>query len=190
MSSRSSSERAARALPVGRVAGHRGRGGELTVRVGGGDATVWVAAQRFWIGRPEGGRIYRVENSRGYRDRLVLKLEGIDDADAAARLRGCDVGAPKSEAASLGDGEYHAAQLVGMTVQLENGLEIGEVRELLATGGADLLLVRPIGTSAGHGEDLMVPLAKEIVVEIQVDRQRIVIRPPDGLLDLNRKASS
>lgn len=176
---------------MGRVGGHRGRGGELTVRVWGGDAGLWTSAQRFWIGNPEDdrGRIYEVEQSRGYRDRLVLKLQGLDDASAAAQLRGCQVLAPRDQAPSLPDGVFLATELVGLEVLEESGRSLGRVVDVVPTGGADLLVVRTAVDPERPDDaerELLIPLAKEIVTEIAVDRGWIRVRPPAGLLELNQ----
>lgn len=183
MSSRSSNESW---LPVGRVLGHRGATGELTVRVGSGDGSDWTSIDEFWIGRGDtAGRAYRVETSRAYNDRLVLKLRGIDDANTAAQLKGADVRAREDQAPELPEETYHAARLIGLRVELEDGVELGSVCEVQPTGGTDLLLVRP---KDGSAEDLMIPMAREIMIELDTAKGRIVVRPPDGLLQLNRES--
>jgi ribosomal 30S subunit maturation factor RimM len=81
------------------VAGHRGGAGELTVRVVSGAAGRWSSLGKVRIaprGEP-GGRTFEVERSRSYRDRLVLKLREVDDANAAEALRGLWVWADADE---------------------------------------------------------------------------------------------
>jgi len=183
-----------RRLTVGRVSGHRGRAGELTVRVTGGDGEAWRGLRSVWVRRAEQtGTRYEVEQSRGYRDRLVLKLRGVDDANTAAGLRGCEVLVEEAEAPALADGEFYAGTLLGMDVMLEDGTRIGEVLDVAATGGADLLVVRVSSDrDAGEtrAEPILIPMAGEIVRSIDAERRRIVIRPPEGLLELNREGES
>ena len=192
MSSRSSNSENAALLPVGRVAGHRGGGGEITVKVLGGDAEFWAGISRVWIGSTEapGGRLYRVERSRAYGDRLVLKLEGVDSSSAAARLRGREAMARERDAPRLPDGVYYAQKLIGMEVRDDRGRRIGRVRDLLRTGGCDLLIVAPSSARSdaeeARDDEIMIPLADGIVVEVSEEEGRITVRPPEGLLDLNR----
>jgi 16S rRNA processing protein RimM len=155
---------------VGRVAGHRGRSGEITVKVLGGDAEFWTELSRVWIGSTEegAGRLYRVEHSRAYRNRLVLKLEGVDGSTAAAELRGREAMVPAGEAPRLPDGVYYVDKLIGMWVRDDRGRELGRVEDVLRTGGADLLVVV---AAAARGEEkdadeIMIPLVKGIVVEV------------------------
>jgi 16S rRNA processing protein RimM len=150
----------------------------VTVIVSGGDAAPWSGARRVWIGTEpaSGGRFFRVEAARAYRDRLVLKLHGIDDGNAAAGLRGRWVRAAASEAAALPRGRYWRAQLVGLEVRDERGRRIGTVDDVLPTAGPDLLRVtRP------DGSELLLPLVDDVVRAVDLGRRRLVARPPRGL---------
>lgn len=173
-------------LPVGRVAGHRGREGELTVRDCGESADQWLSVGRVWIGREREGRFFEVERSRGYRDRLVLKLQGIDDGNAAAQLRGSRVFVARTDAPALPEGVHYVADLVGMQVVDESGRDLGRVEKLLATGGTDVLQIRPLG--ADESEEVLIPLAREFVREIVEAERRIEVRLPTGLRELNRRS--
>jgi 16S rRNA processing protein RimM len=184
-------ETSRRLLPLGRVAGHRGRSGEITVRIFRGEAEFWTGLDRVWLGSPDGddGSFYSIERSRAYRDRLVLKLEGVDDATVAGSLRGRRVAAPAESAPQLPPGEHYTALLVGLEVRDEEGRVIGTVVDVAPTGGADLLVIVPGGPAEGEpceDEEILVPLAEGIVEEVDEDGGFIRIRPPEGLLDRNR----
>lgn len=176
---------------MGRVAGHRGRSGELTVFVFGGDAEHWSRLRSFWIGSKDGtqGRFYAVQASRAYRDRLVLKLEGIDDPDGAEALRGKRLMARDAEAPPLPDGVWYTARLIGMMVLDESGGRIGRVTDVTSAGGADLLVVRDAAApeeDSTESNEILIPLAREIVIEVNEEERIMTVRPPEGLLDLNR----
>jgi len=53
------------------------------------------------------------------------------------------------------------------------------VTRLMHTGGTDILVVQGDG-----GREYLIPFADEICTEVDVDAKRIVINPPEGLLDL------
>jgi 16S rRNA processing protein RimM len=173
---------------VGRVTGHRGLGGELTVR-GSEPAAQWLEVRRFWLTSPAEGRFFEVEQSRAYRDRLVLKLHGIETADGAAQLRGREVFVARSDAPEPGPGVHYVADLVAMNVVDEAGGPIGQVSGVIHTGATDVLRVRPHAVEAGaqkeEAEELLVPLAPEFVRSIDADRRSIVARIPRELRELN-----
>jgi 16S rRNA processing protein RimM len=166
----------------------------LTVIVHDGDAGFWTGLGRVRLGRGEtnAGRDYDVERSRAYRDRLVLKLRGVDDADAAAGLRGARVEVEPDRAPALQEGEHFVACLVGMEVRDEGGRSLGRVGGTMPTAGVDLLVVeRDAGPGAAEGEqqEIWIPMAAEIVLEIDEEGRTITVRPPDGLLELNASES-
>lgn len=160
----------------------------------GGDAEHWTGLGEVWVGGQAGaeGGFRRIESSRAYRDRLVLKLEGVDDAGAAEELRGLRVMARTADAPALPDGVYYTAKLIGMEVRDESGALIGRVTDVASAGGADLLVIRGRGRAVGGREEdreILIPLAREIVVEVREDEGRMTVRPPEGLLELNRPGS-
>ena len=166
---------------MGRVHGHRGSSGELTVRVASGDAARWSNVAEVWLqrGGAEAQR-FDVQHERTYRDRWVLKLKGIDDPDTAARWRGAAVAVTLDHAPALDEYEHWHAALVGMEV-LAGDASIGRVRDIQPTAGADLLVVQ-----ANDGGELLIPLHRDIVVDVDERSKRLRIAPPDGLLELNR----
>jgi len=170
-------------LPVGRVSGFRGLAGELTVKVASGEAGRWTGLTEVLVGEPRGGtaaggepKRFEVEGSRAYRDRLVLKLKGVDDPTRADALKGLWVIAPAEQVPALPRGVYWVERLVGLDVVDERGEPLGKVEDLTPTGGVDVLVVRHPG-----GGELLVPLAESIVLEIGEPAGPIVVRLPEGI---------
>lgn len=154
----------------------------MTVKVGG-EAEPWSGTSRFRIDRGDGTtRFYDAEHVRAYRDRLVLKLRGIDDGNAAEALRGAGVSVALEDAPLLPQGVHYGGALVGLEVIDESDRRLGEVIQVVATRGTELLEVR----RAGETETLLIPMAREIVIGIDEERGRIRVRLPEGLEELNR----
>jgi len=187
LSSTSSNSPSRRYLPIGRVTGHRGGGGDITVKVGGGDAAVWQGLARFRIEPSSGPAVtYEALEVRGYRDRLVLRLRGIEDASAAAALRGAQVHAAAEDAPELPEHRHYSAALLGLSVFDETGRRLGEIEDVVPTGGADLLKVRRCESDGERENELLIPMAREIVLEIDEPGERVTVRLPAGLEELNR----
>jgi 16S rRNA processing protein RimM len=170
-------------LVLGRVSGRRGGHGEVTVRVASGNAARWTGVSHVTLRAQDPGAPaapHAVEAARAYRDRLVLKLSGIDCASDAARLRGCEVAASGEDVPGLPDGVYWIERLVGSRVEDASRGEIGRVTDVMETGGVDLLVV-----TDNRGGETLVPLAREFVTSVDPDAARIGVRLPDDLLTLN-----
>jgi 16S rRNA processing protein RimM len=149
----------------------------------------------------------RVHTSSGV-DRLLVAFEGVDDRDAAERLRGVKllVDADDIEPSDDPD-EFHDFQLIGLAVHVgeapagkapaaeapaaaegertgeapavAEGERIGEIVRVDHGPGADMLIVaRP------DGRQTLVPFVTAIVPTVDIAAGRVVITPPDGLLDL------
>jgi 16S rRNA processing protein RimM len=121
----------------------------------------------------------RIHTSSGA-DRLLIVFDGVFDRDGAERLRGVkllvDAGTIKP---SSDPDEFHDFELVGLTVELTTGEGIGTIARVNHGPGADMLIVnRP------DGRQTLVPFVKAIVPTIDLAAGRVVITPPEGLLEL------
>ena len=112
------------------------------------------------------------------KDRVVLKLDGYDDVDAAKQLIGYEFAVPESDRVQLEADEFYDWELEGCTVKVGDQ-SIGQVRSVMRTGGAEILVV-----SDESGKERLVPLAAAIVVAIDPVAKTILVDPPEGLLDL------
>jgi len=130
-----------------------------------------------------GGAPAEIESLWNHRGRLVLKFRGVDSIGAAELLRGAEVRIPASQRFELEAGEYYLCDLMGCEViERPSGLRLGRVAGWQDYGGPMLLDVKP---DAG-GEGVLVPFARAICVEIDIEAKRIVVDLPDGLKELNR----
>ena len=120
----------------------------------------------------------RLEDYWFQNDRVVLKLSGYDDVDAAKELVGFEFAVPESERVPLPADHYYDWELEGCTVKVGTD-SIGQVNSVLKTGGAEILVV-----TDESGKERLIPFADSIVVEVDTDRKTILVDPPEGLFDL------
>lgn len=109
--------------------------------------------------------------------RVILKFAGFDTIESGETLRNIEICVPESNAVKLDEGEYFDWELAGCKVETIGGDEIGEVRELMRTGGTELLVV------AGETKEYLIPFAGAICVEVDIENKRISVDPPEGLLE-------
>ena len=109
--------------------------------------------------------------------RVILKFDGLDTVESGETLRNVEICVPESEAVELEEGEYFDWELAGCKVETINGEVIGEVRELMRTGGTELLVV------AGETKEYLIPFANAICVEVDIENKLIRVDPPEGLLE-------
>lgn len=164
-------------LVVGRIGRPHGLRGELSVSV----RTV-VPEERFAIGAEfssAAGRPLRVAGSRWHSGILLLSFDGVGDRDAAAELTGTTLTVDVSVLRPLDDpDEFHDHELVGLRAELADGATVGEVRGVLHGPGGDLLVV-----SREAKADALIPFVHQIVPTVDLAGGRVVLTPPEGLLD-------
>ncbi len=120
-----------------------------------------------------------LENHWFQNDRMVLKFAGYDSIESAKALVGYEFGLPEAERVELAKDEFYDWELEGCLVENKLGGSIGQVREVMRTGGVELLVVEN-----EERREVFVPMVATIVIEIDVAGKKILIDPPEGLLDL------
>ena len=172
-------------LAIARVVRPRGRKGEVVVEVLTDFPQRFATLRRAHLDVPGGApEPVEIAASWWHQDALVLLFAGVHSIAEAERLRGRVVLVPRGERTRLGPNQYYVWELIGCAVVRRSGEPVGTVSGIEPTGGVDLLRIRAEGDSP-EGQDLLIPLAEEICTAIDVAARRIVIEPPEGLLELN-----
>ena len=141
------------------------------------DAARDTDANAEQVGRRVGVRSCWLSHSRG--GQAIFHFEGSDSISDAEKLVGLEVRIPLAERAPLPGGSYYVTDLIGCDVR-EEGAAVGVVRDVEFTGGTPLLAV-----DSANGE-VLIPLADEICVNVDLAARRIDVILPEGLRELNR----
>jgi 16S rRNA processing protein RimM len=167
---------------LGRVVGAHGMGGQIRIRYFGGVPDNLMRAEAVFLAESEdaaGAERFEVTRvAPGRREEVRVTLVGVEDRESAERLRGKWAVVEASQLEVLPEGEYYSYQLVGCRVEGADGQQLGTVREVLATGAVDVLVVED-----ENGTRQMIPAAEEQLRSVDIETQRIVIEILPGLLD-------
>jgi 16S rRNA processing protein RimM len=144
------------------------------VGVGGTDGSLGQL-DRLVLERAGQQRRVAVLEARPQGKLWAVALEGITDRTAAEALIGSRVLAERDELGEAGEGSHYWTDLEGLPVVTVGGALLGTVTGLYETGGVDVLVV------TGERGEALIPLAP--YVEVDLKAKRIVVDPPDGLLD-------
>jgi 16S rRNA processing protein RimM len=172
-------------LVVGRVVKAHGVSGELVVEVRTDDPHHRFAVGSILTGKPANGapaREYTIESCREHGVRLLLRLVGVADRDAADAMRGTLFVVDSADLPPIDDPDvFYDHQLEGLVVRTTDGRDVGTVAEVLHTAAGELLAVRrPDGTG-----EALVPFVTAIVTSVSLADKVIEIDPPDGLLEIS-----
>ncbi|HWI45617.1 MAG TPA: ribosome maturation factor RimM [Rubrobacter sp.] len=118
----------------------------------------------------------RISSARQTPKGFLLDLEGVESRTDAQPLRGEQLFVDRKELDSTEEGEFYVADLVGLTAVGNAGEVLGTVTDTFETAAHEVLVVRE---EKGR-QDLYLPFTMEHVPQVDLQRGRIVVRPPEG----------
>ena len=155
-------------LPTGQIVNTHGLRGHVKVMPWADDPDELLDYERFFID----GREYRVQHSSRQKSMILLKLEGVDSIEDAARLRQKEISIAREDV-ELADGVAFIADLIGLPV-LADGVEIGKLTEVLPLPGNDVYVVK------GQREYL-IPAVKEFVEPLDPSQGCVRVHLIEGM---------
>jgi 16S rRNA processing protein RimM len=167
---------------VGRIARAHGIRGQVIV-----DPATDFPDERFKAGsvlhirRGDTTEAVTVENVRFHRGRPIIGLAGIDTMNAAEALAGMELRVGVDALQPLPTGSYYHHDLTGCVVETPTGERIGHVRGVEGDGASSRLIVEGEGANG----QMLIPMVEGICVTIDIAGRKIVVAPPEGLLDAN-----
>jgi 16S rRNA processing protein RimM len=169
-----------RLVVIGKVARPHGLRGEVRVMLLTDDPGRFerLEACVLWDPARDQRQTRPITAARRQGGAVVLSLAGCSTVEAARSLTGRLVAVPESQALPPGPGRFYPWQLEGCRVVTEAGQTVGRVTGIEASPAHDLWVVRD-----GAREHL-IPAVPAIVVDVDLAAGRVVIRPPQGLLEL------
>jgi len=133
-----------------------------------------LVGRKVWVepeGAPADGRFLKVQNVRPHGDFVLVKFEGVDSIEEAEKLRRHEIYIHREMREPLLEGEFYVEDLIGAEVFTEEGEFLGRVERIDKLPANDVMVV---------GE-ILLPLIREVVREVDLERRRIVVRLMEGL---------
>jgi 16S rRNA processing protein RimM len=160
-------------VPIGRVIRPHGVRGRIKLEYFGEDACRFPPAREIFIEVKTGSlQTYEILGTTPQPPRLILHLKGIERREEVEPLVGKEVFIKREVLPDLGEGEYYWMDLLGMSVETQEGKRIGRVKEIFSTGANDVYVVE------GKRGEIFLPATGEVIQDID---------PEKGVMKVNRK---
>ncbi len=156
-------------IEAGQVVNTHGVRGEVKIEV-------WLdspAFMRRFKTYSIGGQSFRVLSARAQKDFLLAQLEGVEDVNAAMRLKGKTVLVDRAEA-RLPKGQFFLQDILGARVQTEAGEPVGILEDILETPASRVYVVR------GETEHL-IPAVPAFIVSTDAEAGLLTVRLIEGM---------
>lgn len=168
---------------VGKIVNTQALRGEVRVM-----ATTDFPEERFKIGATlaifNGDKLVEtveVDGHRLHKNFNLLHFKGKDNINDVEKFKGFDlkVAGTEREADQLEENEFYYDDIIGLEVYTTDNDYLGKIREITSLPSNDVWAIqRP-----NKGKDILIPYIEDIVLEIDLDDNRVVIDPMDGLID-------
>lgn len=110
------------------------------------------------------------------KDRVILKIEGIDFIDDAEKYKNKIIEVPRDMEPELPEDTFYARDLIGIHVFDTEGNDLGPIYDVIETKNNDVYWIR-------EPKELLIPVLKDIVLDINLEDEKIIIRPVGEWLD-------
>lgn len=162
-------------LELGYVARAHGLHGELAIRPFDPASTTLEEVERVLLRARDGSeKEHAIESVRQASKETLITLEGVEGRTGAEALKGATVLVFREDLEPPVENEFFQGDLVGLAAFDPAGTPLGTVAELWETGPVPNLVIRQAGK-----EELVVPFADAFVPEVDLEKGRLVVVPPE-----------
>ncbi len=175
------------AIEVGRILDAWGVKGWFKVLPHSASPEALFSSKRWYLQPPEraaqgpgakpfaftGTVLLRVREAKEHSDSVVACAHEVDDRNAAEALRGARIFVPRSSFPTAAEGEYYWVDLLGLQVFNCEGVDLGVVRDLMATGPQTVLVLQ--AEEAGKSVERLIPFVSAFVDQVDTAARCITV---------------
>ena len=157
---------------VGRLGKTRGVEGHLWITPLTDFPERFLDLEGILVGRRDAWELLKIESSQIVSDRPLIKFVGVNNREEAARMTNRDLAVSRDNLIKLEPGTHYVFDLIGCDVFDEaNDRKLGEVIDVNRYPASDVYVVR-----TAEGKEVLYPAVKDLVLEIDTEAKRIVVR--------------
>ena len=119
-----------------------------------------------------------IEAVRYFKNLAIVKFVCFQNPEEIQGIAGSDIMISRDQAQPLEEGEYYIADLLGMKVILEDGSDLGVLKDVLETGANDVYVVK-----TAQGREVLLPAIHECILDVDVEQGIMKVHLMKGLLE-------
>ncbi|MET3318463.1 UNVERIFIED_ORG: 16S rRNA processing protein RimM [Peribacillus simplex] len=119
-----------------------------------------------------------IRSHRNHKNFNLLTFENYYNVGQVEAFRNGVLKIKEAQLGKLDEGEFYFHEIIGCSVFTDEGVEIGEIIEVLTPGANDVWVIKKAGS-----KDILIPYIDQIVKEVDISAKKVIITPMEGLLD-------
>ncbi|MDO4554450.1 MAG: ribosome maturation factor RimM [Lachnospiraceae bacterium] len=165
-------------LQVGVITTTHGIRGEVKVFPTTDDANRFKELKEVYLDTGKEKLPLKVESCKFFKQFVILKFKGIDNINEIEQYKRCPLLISREEAVPLEEDEYFVADLIGLKILTETGVELGTLQNVISTGANDVYEVK-----LPDGGEVLLPAIKDCIMDVDMEAGEMIIRMMKGLVD-------
>jgi len=166
-------------LRVGVITSSHGLHGEVKVYPTTDDAGRFKQLKEVLLDTGKEQKLMVIEHVKFFKNMVILKFKGYDTINEIEIYKGKDLLVTRDNAVKLGPDENFIVDLIGLSVQTDEGELLGTLTDVIQTGANDVYEV-----TRKDGTQVLLPAIKPCVLDVDLEKGNMLVHILDGLLDL------
>lgn len=165
-------------LQVGVITNTHGIKGEVKVFPTTDDPQRFLKLDQVIIDTGKEHKTIEIEQVKFFKQFVILKFRGIDHIEEVEKYKSNPLLITRQQAVELEEDEYFIADLIGMTVESDQGEVLGIIRNVLQTGANDVYCI-----GNNQEDEILIPAIKECVLTVDTQENKMKVHLIEGLRD-------
>lgn len=119
-----------------------------------------------------------VTSARPQKNLVILKFKGYDNINDVEKYKGAKLYVTRENRVACEKDEYFIADLIGLSVVTDDGMQLGTLTDVIATGANDVYVVE-----MASGKEVLIPAIHDCIVNVEEEEKKMTVHLLDGLLD-------
>jgi len=124
-------------------------------------------------------KVLHVAGVKYFKQYVILRFKEFNDINQVEPFCKKSLWVTRENAVPLEEDEYYIADLIGLKVISDEGVELGEIEDVLHTGANDVYEVKGV-----NGKEILLPAIKDCILAVDLQKGTMTVHILKGLLDL------
>ena len=166
-------------LRVGVITSPHGIAGEVNVYPTTDDKNRFKKLKTVYLDLGKEKKLLEIQQVKFFKNMVILKFRDFNSINDVERYRQKDLLITRDQTVPLAPDENFIIDLIGLTVVTDEGETLGTLTDVMETGANDVYVVK-----MESGKEVLLPAIRQCVLNVDLEKQEVLVHVLDGLLDL------